>query len=103
MMKKFKIPTGICEEAEQYMRDLVMNMENKFMVIDGFDYEGLTRLAWAYHNWWKSIETPESNLNYADQIRELWIEFRLTPRSRYGDSMGIKRELFDSKEDLKIR
>lgn len=106
MNKEFHIPTKICLEAKQFMKQLLEHLEDNYVAISGLDHAGLTLISWSYSNYIEAtrlIETegmivrevnarnssitkphPAIKIQYDSntQLRLLLMEYGMTPKSR---------------------
>lgn len=55
MMKNYKPPAGICEEAKQYFKNLLQELDYNCIIIKSpFDI-----IAWTYHHWMEATSIIE--------------------------------------------
>jgi len=118
MSKEFQIPTKICLEAKQFMKLLLQHLKDNRIMITGLDHGGLTLIAWTYHTWVQATEIlsdesfiieetnarnttitkihPAIKIQYdaAAQLRQLLVEYGLTPKSR-GRVDALQGDLFE--------
>lgn len=118
MVKEFHIPTQICLEAKQFMKQLLRHLADNYIAITGLDHAGLILISWSYHNYivaTRLIEDegmilrevnarntaitkshPAIKVQYDSnaQLQQLLKEYGMTPKSR-GVVDGKQGRLFD--------
>ena len=121
--EKFKIPAKVCLEAKHFMKDLLVQLDLNGVDITGLDHMGLTLMTWSYHNFVQARKVlqaeglvvrerdarnttitkphPAVKIQYDAnaQLRQLLVEYHLTPRSR-GRSDASQLDLFKKNPQL---
>lgn len=115
---EYRVPGDICDEAKLYMKALFISMKEYGIQWNGLDNGILNLIAYEYHKWCKAkdilmtdkLVLKESNArnvgvskahpaikimyDATSQLRLLYIEFGLTPKSR-GNVDALQGKLFD--------
>ncbi|MBA7480574.1 hypothetical protein ES707_16036 [subsurface metagenome] len=57
MDTKFEIPEDICEQAKQYMANLLLCLEKKGIEVEARDFFGLNMIAETFNDWIEALAT----------------------------------------------